>query len=204
MTQSVNTSDMDVYFIPPERFETEYFVIRSYLPGDSLLCAEALNTSYDHIVAFLEWARPHTSINQAEKTARVFRAHYLLNQDYALAVLNTDETRWIGSSGYHLREGGMENRSAEIGMWIRKDVSGQGLGTRLLCDLLTWGFTTWPWERLSWRCNQRNIASRRTAEKAGMVLEGRLREKSRQSDGTRDDMFYFSALRSEWQDPRVK
>ena len=202
MTNIIETSANDDFFIPPERCETEHFVIRSYLPGDALLCSEALNSSYDHIVKFLYWAKPHTSVNDAEKIARRFRARYLLNQDYVLAVLNTDETLWLGSSGFHLREGGLVNRSAEIGMWIRKDAAGQGLGTHLLCDLLTWGFTKWPWERLSWRCNERNTASRRTAEKAGMVFEGRMRGKSRQPDGSRDDILYYSALRSEWQDPR--
>ena len=202
MTRIDETSADDKLFIPPERCLTERFIIRSYLPGDGFLSSEALNSSYEHIVRFLSWARPHTTVDQAEKTARAFRARYLLNQDFVLAVLNTDETRWLGSSGFHLREGGLENRSAEIGMWIRKDVSSQGLGTQLLCDILTWGFTKWTWERLSWRCNIRNSASRRTAEKAGLILEGQMRAKSRQSDGSRDDELYFSALRSEWQDPR--
>ncbi len=192
----------DKFFIPPERLESEYFVVRSYLPGDASLCNEALITSYEHLVTFLPWARPHTSINETEKMARTFRARYLLNQEYVLAVLDTEETVWLGSSGYHLREGKLENRSAEIGMWIRKNAAGHGLGTHLLCDLLAWGFTVWPWERLTWRCNERNTASRRTAEKADMVLEGRLRAYYRQSNGSRDDMLCFSALRSEWQDPR--
>ena len=202
MTHIEKTNMDETYFLPPERLVTTHFVIRSYLPGDATLSVEALNASSDHIVAFLPWARPHTTVNQAEKVARSFRARYLLNQDYALAVLNPDETLWLGSSGFHLREGGFDNLSAEIGMWIRKDASGRGLGTQLLCDLLAWGFSTWPWERLSWRCNERNFASGRTAEKAGMVFDGRLRAYSRQPDGTRDDMLYFSALRSEWQDPR--
>lgn len=202
MTSIGKNNPLNGFYIPPERFESENFVIRSYLPGDGPLCSEALNISYEHLIAFLKWARPITSINEAEKTARTFRARYLLNQDYVLAVLNTDETVWLGSSGYHLRAEGLENISAEIGMWIRKDAARQGLGTQLLCDLLGWGFTVWPWECLVWYCNDRNVASRRTAEKAGMVCDGRLRARSRQSDGSRDDMLCFSALRSEWQDPR--
>jgi RimJ/RimL family protein N-acetyltransferase len=202
MTQIMHTVTTDDEFSPPERYESVRFVIRSYFPDDAPLCAEALNASYDHIAPFLTWARPYTSVKEAKRIARTFRERYVLNQDYILAVLNPDETLWLGSSGYHLREGGLENQSAEIGMWIRKDASGQGLGTLLLCDLLTWGFSEWPWERLSWRCNARNIASRRTAEKAGMVLEGRLRAYYRQANGSRDDMLCFSALRSEWRDPR--
>ncbi|MDF1512580.1 MAG: GNAT family protein [Anaerolineae bacterium] len=154
------------------------------------------------MVTFLPWARPINSVADTEEIVSRFRSAYLDNKDFVLAILNVDETLWLGSSGFHLREGGLDNRSAEIGMWIRKDRSGQGLGTNLLCDLLNWGFTEWPWERLSWHCNVRNIASRRTAEKAGMVLEGQLRAYYRQSDGSRDDMLTFAALRGEWRDPR--
>jgi RimJ/RimL family protein N-acetyltransferase len=202
MTTATYASKESKLFIPPERCVTEHLVIRSYMPGDGQLCSEALNASYDHLSPFMRWAQPFTSVSDAERIARAFRARYLLNEDYVLAILDRDETKWMGSSGFHLREGGLENRSAEIGMWIRKDASGRGLGTHLLCELIIWGFSKWPWERLSWRCNVRNNASRRTAEKAGMILEGRLRGKSRQPDGSRDDELYFSALRSEWRDPR--
>lgn len=202
MTRSESITSIENVFIPPERYLTERFVIRSYMPGDANLYCEAVNSSYEHLITFLPWACPRTSLNDAEKLARRFRAHYLLNQDYVLAILNIDETVWLGSSGFHLREGGLKSLSAEIGMWIRKDAAGQGLGTHLLCDLLTWGFSVWPWERLSWVCNLKNNASRRTAEKAGMVLEGQMRQFYREKDGLREDRLCFSALRSEWQDPR--
>jgi RimJ/RimL family protein N-acetyltransferase len=189
------------HFTAPEIMKYEDFVVRSYLPGDGERLAGALNASYDHLSPWMPWAKPHTSVEDAERTSRIFRARYLTNQEFVLAVLNSDETQWLGSSGFHLREGTIDNRAAEIGMWIHASFAGQGLGTRVLCAILDWGFSVWPWERLSWRCSEHNLASRRTAEKANMVLEATLRGERRLDDGTREDTFVFSALREEWANP---
>ncbi len=189
------------HFIPPEIIEAEEYVVRSYLPGDGERLAEALNASYTHLSPWMPWAKPYTSVGDAEMTARIFRSRYLTNQEFVLAILDPDRKQWLGSSGFHLREGTLDNRAAEIGMWIHASYAGQGLGTRVLCTILDWGFSAWPWERLSWRCSVRNQASRRTAEKAGMVLEATLRRQHRLDDGTREDDLIFSALREEWVDP---
>ncbi|MBN1873242.1 MAG: GNAT family N-acetyltransferase [Anaerolineae bacterium] len=186
------------YFFAPERWATSRFIVRCYRPGDGPLLADAVNTSYEHLKSFMVWAQPHTSLEDAEQLVRRWRARYLMNSEFVLGIFSSDERRLLGSSGFHLREEGLENRAAEIGMWIRADAAGQGLGTAVLQAMLHWGFTVWPWERLVWRCNCRNDASRRTAEKGGMMLEGTFRAYERRSDGKRDDFFYFSALREEW------
>lgn len=189
------------YFIPPEIVKTDDYVVRSYLPGDGELLSKALNASYEHLSPWMPWAKPHTMVGDAERTARVFRARYLTNREFVLAILDSDQTQWLGSSGFHLREGSLDNRAAEIGMWIHAGYAGQGLGTRVLCTILAWGFSAWPWERLSWHCSARNQASRRTAEKARMTLEGTLRALHRLDDGSREDDLVFSALRAEWVNP---
>lgn len=192
---------MNDHFFAPERWTEAEFLIRSYLPGDGPLVAEALNNSYAHLRTFMPWAKPQTTEAEAERTARRFRARYLRNEEFVLGVFAVDARRLLGGTGFHLREGGLDNRSAEIGMWIRADAAGQGLGTRALCAMLTWGFRAWPWERLAWRCSARNLASRRTAEKAGMQQEGRLRAHRRLPDGTRDDTLCFAALKGSWENP---
>jgi len=83
-------------------------------------------------------------------------------------------------------------------MWIRADAAGKGLGTAVLRALLTWGFTEWPWERLAWRCDGRNLASRRTAEKAGLTHEGVLRQHLLLADGSRRDTYLYAMLKADW------
>ena len=188
-------------FFAPERLVTDAFTIRGYMPDDGPLMAEAVNASYEHLKTFVLWAQPHTEVIRAEQTVRSWRAKYLLSTDFVLGVLSPDNVRLLGSSGFHLRHGGLEVRIAEIGMWIRADAAGQGLGTQVLCTILEWGFTEWSWERLVWHCDARNVASRRAAEKAGMLYEGRMRGVYPESDGARQDSLCFGALRGEWRKP---
>ncbi|HOU14337.1 MAG TPA: GNAT family protein [Anaerolineae bacterium] len=185
-------------FFAPEHYVTEEFTIRSYVPGDGPLLAEAVNASYEHLKRFMVWAKPHTEEIEAEQTVRRFRGEYLLSTNFVLGIFSPDGKRLLGGSGFHLREGELSNRAAEIGMWIRADAAHKGLGPRVLRAILTWGFTEWPWERLTWRCNEENIASRRTAERAGMQFEGRFRAVTRLPDGTRETTLLFAALKGEW------
>ena len=185
-------------FFAPDRYVTGEFTVRSYELGDGPLLAEAVNASYDHLKRFMVWAKPHTAETEAEQTVRRFRGEYLLSTNFTLGIFAPDDKRLLGGSGFHLREGELSNCAAEIGMWIRADAAHQGLGPRVLRAILTWGFSAWPWERLTWRCNEENVASRRTAEKAGMHLEGRFRANVRLPDGTRETTLAFAALKDEW------
>lgn len=185
-------------YIAPERWVTPDFVVRCYRPGDGVLLSDAVNASYEHLTTFMPWAKPYQSVEESETIVRRFRGRYLLNEDFVLGIFSADERRLLGGSGFHLREGGLSQRSAEIGMWIRVEAAGKGLGTAVLKALLTWGFTEWPWERLAWRCDGRNLASRRTAEKAGMVHEGVLRQHLLMPDGSRRDTVLFAMLKEEW------
>ncbi len=185
-------------FIAPERFVTPTFVLRSYQPGDGELLSDALNNSYEHLTTFMPWAKPYQSVEESEALARRFCGRYLLNEDFVLGIFSADERRLLGGSGFHLREGGFPHRSAELGMWIRADAAGKGLGTAVLLALLEWGFTAWPWERLAWRCDGINLASRRTAEKAGLIHEGVLRQHLLQPDGAWRDTYLYAMLKAEW------
>ncbi len=186
------------YLFAPERYESDQFIIRSYLLGDGALLAEATNTSYAHLKLFMPWAKPEQSEEEAEIVVRQFRGRYLLAQDFTLGIFSPDESQLLGGTGFHLREGALVDNNSEIGMWIRASAAGKGLGSAVLRAMLHWGFSKWPWERLAWRCDGRNVASQRTAQNAGMKQEGILRQVRKLPDGTRQDTFCYVALREEW------
>lgn len=183
-------------FFAPERFETEELVLRAYQPEDASAVCDAINSSFEHLRPWMLWAKPDQTVEEAKALCRLLRAKYLLDEDYTVGIWSGDQ--WVGSTGFHLRHGGRQSLNAEIGMWIRQSAAGNGLGTRALTAMLEWGFTEWGWERLVWRCDTRNIASRRVAQKCGMVHEGVLRKESRDPDGVRRDNDLFSMLREEW------
>ncbi|MEM9192748.1 MAG: GNAT family protein [Myxococcota bacterium] len=186
------------YFVPPERLETDGFVIRSYFPGDGGRIFDAVNASRPHLAPWMPWIDHHGTVEQSEWFARSSRGRFLLGQDFTLGIFSVDGTELLGGTGFHLREGPVSSLSAEIGMFIRASEAGKGLGTRALVALLDWGFREWPWIRLAWRCDIDNRPSVRTAERANMRREGTLRGQPKEvGEGTRDTAC-FAALRDEW------
>jgi len=182
----------------PERHGEPGFLLRSYQPGDGARVYEAVRSSYEHLKTFMAWAHQEHSVERSEQRCRESRAKWLSAQDFPIGIWAPDESRLLGGCGYHLREGGLELCNAEIGMWIRADAAGRGLGTAVLRALVRWGFTEWPWLRLSWRCSSANRASQRTAEKGGLQREGVLRSHAIDPDGQRRDTCCYAILREEW------
>jgi RimJ/RimL family protein N-acetyltransferase len=186
------------YLIAPERCAADGFVLRSYDVADGPLLSDAVNESYEHLRTWLPWPKHHQTIEESERKVREFRGRYLLAQDFVLGIFSADERRLLGGTGYHLREGPLSGGCAEIGMFIRQSEAGRGLGTRVLRSLLDWGFSEWPWLRLSWRCDQRNAGSARVAEKAGLRLEGVLRGQRADVGEGRKDTVCYALTKSEW------
>jgi RimJ/RimL family protein N-acetyltransferase len=188
------------YLFAPERHEADGVVLRSYEVGDGARLSEAVNESYDHLRPWMPWATPHQSLEDFERLVRQFRGRYLLAEDFAIAIFSADGRRLLGATGFHLREGTLSTGCAEMGLWIRQSEAGRGLGTKVLTSLLPWGFTAWPWLRLAWRCDLRNLASVRVAQKSGLRHEGILRgQAAHVGDGRRDTTCY-GLTREDWLD----
>lgn len=185
-------------FFAPTSFSSGGVTIRAYQPGDGPALREATVSSYDHLRPWMPWATTTDgySPEAAEANCRRFYANYLLNEDFTLGIWVGGEL--AGGSGFHLRYGPIGSGNAEIGMWIRASYAGTGLGTRALGMLLEWGFTEWRWERLIWRCDTRNIASARVAQKNGLTLEGTHRADMLDVHGQRRDTHMFAILRRDW------
>ncbi|MBX3084104.1 MAG: GNAT family N-acetyltransferase [Anaerolineae bacterium] len=186
------------HFFAPDRCETPEFTVRCYQPGDGRMLQEAANASYEHLRTFMLWAKPEFTWEEQEARVRRFCGLYLTNEDFVLGIFTPDNTRLMGGTGYHLRGHSLDDETAEIGMWISAQDAGKGLGTRVLKALLHWGFTAWPWQRIEWKCDTRNIASASVARKAGMQLEATFRQDVPLPDGTRRDTHLFSMLRDEY------
>lgn len=186
------------YFAPPDEFISERVLLRSYRPGDGPELRAATLESFEHLRPWMTWATETQTEEEAERRARTNRGQWLLASDFVIAIRTPDDRRFLGGAGYHLREGPLSTRNAEIGMWIRASEAGKGVGAAALEALLEWGFTEWPWRRLSWRCDPANEASRRIARKAGLREEGVLRGHFRGPGGVMRDSVCYAILEEEW------
>jgi len=186
------------YIIPPDELRTDAFVLRRYRPDDGPLLQEAMIECAQSPSEWLQWSQDRLSAQDAAERVRKFCARWLMATDFLIAITALDGSRLLGGCGYHLRGNPVGNLIAECGMWVRPKRAGKGLGTEVLRALVYWGFSAWPWERIEWRCDDRNIASWRVAEKARMTLEGKLRHIRRHPDDTPRVSRIYAILRSEY------
>jgi RimJ/RimL family protein N-acetyltransferase len=183
-------------FLAPLAHIAGDLTLRAYRPGDGPALQRAVVASYEHLRPWMLWAKVEQSVEESEMICRRFAGRYLLNEEFTLGIWIGDEL--VGGTGYHLRQGGLDLGVAEIGMWVSASRASGGLGTRALAALLEWGFTAWPWQRLVWRCDTRNLASARVAEKGGLTREATFRSDALAVDGSRRDTHVYAILRDEW------
>jgi RimJ/RimL family protein N-acetyltransferase len=187
-----------VPFFAPEEHRQGDLLLRSWRPGDGEELNRATVSSYEHLRKFMEWARPDTSVDDSEGYVRQSRARWLLGEEWSLGIWRGE--RLVAGSGFMLRGQPLEHGTVEIGMWVRADEAGRGLGTSVLRAMVDWADADWPVHKLAWHCDSRNLASARVAEKCGFQLEGRLREHVAAVDGSgRRTTLLFGLVRS---DPR--
>ncbi len=84
----------------------------------------------------------------------------------------------------------------EIGFWGTKEHRGRGHVTEAAVAVARWAFTERAVDRLEWRAEVGNRASRAVAERAGFTMEGTLRS-ALNNKGVRRDCWIASLLPSD-------
>jgi RimJ/RimL family protein N-acetyltransferase len=94
-----------------------------------------------------------------------------------------------GAIGIELKDD-VYRRSAEIGYWLGERYWGRGVATEALRAMTAWSFAHFDLVRLYAHVFEWNPASSRVLEKAGYVLEGRLRKAVVKDGHTIDALLY--------------
>ncbi|MCF3129762.1 GNAT family N-acetyltransferase [Streptomyces olivochromogenes] len=84
----------------------------------------------------------------------------------------------------------------EIGFWATKEHRGHGYVTEATLAVARWAFTSLSMDRVEWRAEVGNRASRAVAERAGFTIEGTLRSATN-NKGVRRDCWVGSLLPSD-------
>ncbi len=94
------------------------------------------------------------------------------------------------------------NRAGEIGsIWLSKALASGTLSTAAFAAMMRHAFEDLGLRRLEWKCDSRNLPSRRAALRLGFVEEGLFRQHMIVKGRNRDTA-WFSMLDGEW--PRAK
>jgi RimJ/RimL family protein N-acetyltransferase len=121
-----------------------------------------------HARAFIQWSRDQ-------------------NPETAFAIARDEEA--IGGIGFALRTD-VERVSAEIGYWLAESHWGQGIATEALIAVTAYATETHGLTRIFAVPFATNHASCRVLEKAGYVLEGRLRRSAIKNNEIVDQVLY--------------
>ena len=114
---------------------------------------------------------------------------------FELAVTVRENGRLIGGAG--IRAADESFRAADMGYCLRRDAWGLGFGTEASKGLIGFGFKRLGLHRIWATCDTGNARSARVLEKAGMELEGTMRDDTWLRGQWRSSLLY-SILDSEW------
>jgi RimJ/RimL family protein N-acetyltransferase len=149
--------------------------------ADSLLC----HANNRNIWLNLRDAFPHP---YTKHDARAYiRSMRERTPETTFAIALNDEA--VGSVGFVLRTD-VERVSAEIGYWLAEPFWGRGIATEALVALTKYAIDTHGLTRIYALPFAWNLASCRVLEKAGYVLEARLRRSAIKDGEITDQMQY--------------
>lgn len=167
------------------RLETERLLLRPFEPAD----APVVQREVARVEIARMFAVPHPYPSDA---ALAWMATTKPGRDFAVALRENGEV--IGAV---LLDPNEQHRRAELGYWCALSHWGHGYITEAVRAVIGYGFEVLALRRVYAECHGDNPASRRVLEKAGMTLEGCLRQHSFRL-GRVADKLQFGILRDEW------
>ena len=168
----------------PLRLETERLVIRPLRTGDGPILHEALSESIAELrefLWFLPWIAEEPTRESAEIRCRKAEANFVGRTDLAYLAFDKATDRLIGSVGLHRTD--WQVPKTEVGYWIRTAATRKGYASEGVRALVEVAFDRLSAQRVELVTDERNIPSRRVAERCGFQLEGVLHSVQRGEDG---------------------
>ena len=102
----------------------------------------------------------------------------------------------IGGIGLH-PQSDIERKNAEIAYWLGEPFWGNGIISKVIPQIVDYGFANLDLHRIFGRAFGRNIASQKVLEKAGFSLEAKLKDAFYKNENF-EDAFIYSILKSNW------
>jgi len=181
---------------PAYRIQTPHLVIRCWNPQDAQLLKNAIDRNLDHLRPWMLWA--HNEPEQLQKKIdrlRIFRGNFDLGKDFVYGIFNQDESRVLGGCGLHTRIG---SGALEIGYWIDKDFTNQGLATEASAALVKVAFEIETVKRVEIHCDPRNHASAAVPRKLGFTHEATLKHRLPTHEGKLADLMIWSLFEADY------
>lgn len=153
-----------------DSIHTPRCIIRQYHPDDAEIVRKTVEENIPHLSTWMPWVNQYPkSLNEMRAEIRKWNASFLGNTDYPYAIFLSDNKTYIGSTGFHLRQGfGI----FEIGYWMSKDFINLGFATEISYALTRVGLKIIGIPKIELHMDEGNLASKRVPEKLNFKLEG--------------------------------
>jgi RimJ/RimL family protein N-acetyltransferase len=177
---------------------TDHLLMRPYAPDDAAAVKDAVDTSLEHLRAFMDWAwAAPEPLAVVRKRLRMFRDAFRHGDDWIYGLFEPDGSELVGGAGLHRRVG---PEALEIGYWIRASRVRRGLATEAAAALTRIAFERCGALRVEIHVDPANAASLAVAERLGYVREATLRKRLPpvEPGGARRDEVVFSLLDEEY------
>ena len=181
---------------PAYRIVTKRLVIRCWNPNDASFLKTAIDESLDHLQPWMPWANDEpTTLDLKIQRLREFRGNFDLGNDYLYGIFDLDETRVLGGTGLHLRQG---DNAREIGYWIHKDEVNRGLATETSAALTKVAIEIDGVDRVEIHCGPANVRSASVPKKLGFVHEATLKRRDLEYSGKFRDTMIWSLFAADY------
>jgi RimJ/RimL family protein N-acetyltransferase len=160
----------------PVELRTERLVLRPWRDEDATALQPILHANLAHLGPWIP-ARVASSASIPELTERLagFAADFAAGREWRYALFAPNEQELLGEVGLYPRSATArvaytDADRAEIGYWLRADMTGQGLATEAARAMLSVAATLERLAHVEIRCDARNAPSAAVPRRLGFVL----------------------------------
>ena len=156
----------------------------------------AVEASREHLKRWMPWVNEHNSLDFSREYVRRMQAKWILREDLPMCILRKDDHKFLGATGLHRIDWSIP--AMEIGYWIRPDAEGKGFVTDAVKLITAFAFRDLRAERVTIRCDSKNLRSAAILPRAGFIHEATMRLERRGSDGQLGDTELFAMTRADF------
>jgi RimJ/RimL family protein N-acetyltransferase len=153
---------------PPERIEIDELVLRRWEPRDLQPSFDAINASYEHLHAWMDWLpEPRTMEQHLDWMQRQFDS-WPTENGCNYGIFDAADGTLLGVIGLHDRLG---PGALEIGYWCHVAHTGKGVITRAAHELTRIALELDGIERVEIHCDEANVRSAAVPRRLGYRLD---------------------------------
>ena len=156
----------------------------------------AVEASREHLKRWMPWVNEHNSLDFSCEYVRRMQAKWLLREDLAMGIWRSADNQFLGATGLHRIDWTIP--AMEIGYWVRPDAEGQGNVTDAVKLVTAFAFRDLRAERVTIRCDTKNLRSAAVPPRAGFIHEATMRQERRSTDGKLGDTALFAMTRADF------